>query len=120
MRTANRWLVAWVLGVVAMSTGCATGVRGGSSSSAPVAMQAAPRATQQFRTWLGRDCGWTQRQRLARIERDWLGYLLMLSDQERYDAAVAITNAISSPALEDDRDRLIEQVLGASQILASR
>lgn len=122
MRTMNRWLVAWVLGVSAMTVGCATGTRGGSATTVVVAGQASQPATHQFRTWLTRDCGWTQRQRLAHIERDWLSYLLMLSDQDRYDAAVAITSAINSPGLDDERDRLIEQVLGVdtSTVIASR
>jgi hypothetical protein len=93
---------------------------GGDDGRVCVVAQAHPQATQQFRDWLTRDCGWTQRQRLARIQRDWLSYLLMLSDQERYDAAVAITAAINSPGLEDEREQLIEQVLGAGPVLASR
>lgn len=121
MRILNRWLVVSVLGL-ATSTGCATSVATRASDRVVAARveQQKQQPTHRFRAWLARDCGWTQRQRLAHIERDWLGYLLMLSDQDRYEAAVAIQSAINSPTLDEDRERLIEQVLGASQPLASR
>lgn len=71
---------------------------------------------QNFRRWLNRDVGWTQVQRLRRIERDWMSSLEQLPMSERREAASAIASSIRSRRLQSQRERVIQRLLEDNQV----
>ena len=64
-----------------------------------------------FKKWLKRDAGWTQQQRLHRIEKDWLVALTKLPQGERHEVVAAIQSTIRSRRLLNERDLVLRQLL---------
>lgn len=70
-----------------------------------------PDVVDNFRHWLGRDVGWSQDQRLRRIERDWMSTLSQLPSFERREAAAAIEANIRLRRLHHRRERIVRRLL---------
>ncbi|MDX2021406.1 MAG: hypothetical protein SF187_14285 [Deltaproteobacteria bacterium] len=110
------------LAMAAGFAGCAT--RPVARPSAQIAFAETAKqddTVRNFERWLNRDVGWTQGQRLRRIERDWMSSLSRLPMSQRRAAATAIESSIRSRRLQNQRERVIQRLLQDDQVaLADR
>ena len=71
---------------------------------------------RNFQRWLSRDVGWTQKQRLRHIQKDWLSALVQLPEADRRAAIAAIEYNIRSRRLAGERDRVVRQLMANSNV----
>lgn len=109
-----------VMGVLACGTVGACAAQRQAAPTTGAAAAQSDREVDRFRRWLARENGWTQKQRLDRIEREWMPRLQTLPAAERAEVAAAIEDAISSPRLDRERIRVMDRVLTSDTQMARR